>query len=320
MNEVETLPEVYETPQQITEIFPSDPVKALEVMGSLVEAVAKKCVGDRFIADIQGKQYPKVEWWTTVGASLGLFPVTEYSRRLDRPDEIAYEARVSVRRHGEVVTAAESICSTAEKRWDHADEYAIKSMAATRATGKAYRLGLSMLAVMANLEPTPAEEIPPGGFGQTQYVDTPFSRDTKVGGKGIHKDLAWKDVPKDYLGWAVSTDKDTKFKRFAQAELEARKEAPQNVPELSLFMKALPETSRYALLFDRYAVGTVDEMDPTQQEDLLAWFQAEADARVVYGRNKEEADTLIKSRFGTSYVMLSPDQMTELAELLKDAK
>lgn len=141
-----------------------DPGPALRTAEMIVSMVAKKCQGPKFIAPIQGKNYPKVEWWTTVGAVLGLFPREESNVRLDREGETAYQATVGVYRGDKLVTRASAICSSKEKRWGHSDEYALRSMAATRATGKAYRLGLSFLAVMAGLEATPAEEVPPGGF------------------------------------------------------------------------------------------------------------------------------------------------------------
>ncbi len=140
-------------------IFSKDPKEALAQMETIVATIASKCAGPRFISDIKGKQFPKVDWWTTIGGTLGLFPVTEWARRLDRPGEITYEARVSVKRFGQEITAGEAICSSLEKNWRNSDEYAIKSMSITRATGKAFRIGFSMLAVMAGLEPTPAEEI-----------------------------------------------------------------------------------------------------------------------------------------------------------------
>jgi len=168
-------PELIETqPSAVPVVFSRDPKQALAQMRDLVKDVAKECTGPNFISNIKGKQYPKVEWWTTVGASLGLFPVNEWAKRLDRDGEIVYEARVSVRNQGNVVTAAQSLCSSKEDNWHTEnkktgditpkDEHAIMSMAITRATSKSFRIGLSMLAVMAGLEPTPAEEIPPNGF------------------------------------------------------------------------------------------------------------------------------------------------------------
>ena len=142
------------------QLFSRSPKKALSQMQELVQVMSSKCQGKEFIAIINGKQYPKVEWWTTIAATLGLFPVVIYSRRLDREGELAYEARVEVRYGDRVVGAGEAMCSNKETRWSNADEYAIRSMSITRATGKCYRLPLSFLAVMAVLNPTPAEEIP----------------------------------------------------------------------------------------------------------------------------------------------------------------
>jgi len=143
-----------------TALFSNDPEQAFLEAQRIVNVVAQRCTGPGYLVNIRGKQYPKIEWWTTVSASLGLFPRTVYAKRLDRDDEVAYEARVEVHRNGVVIAAGEAMCSNLEQRWRNADEYAVKSMAITRASGKAYRIPLSFLAVMAGLEATPAEEIP----------------------------------------------------------------------------------------------------------------------------------------------------------------
>ena len=159
-----------------TALFSHDPEQAFIEAQRIVSVVAKRCTGPGYLVNIKGKQYPKIEWWTTVSASLGLFPQVVFAQRLDRDDEIAYEAKVAVYRHNQIVASGEAMCSNREERWSHADEYAIKSMAITRASGKAYRIPLSFLAVMAGLEATPAEEIPvvghsrqkPNGVGATE--------------------------------------------------------------------------------------------------------------------------------------------------------
>jgi hypothetical protein len=144
-----------------TALFSQDPERAYKEAQRLVSVVANRCTGPGYLVNIKGKQYPKIEWWTSVSASLGLFPRVLYSKRLDREDEIAYEAKVEVYRNGnQIVASGEAMCSNRESRWQGADEYAIKSMAITRASGKAYRIPLSFLAVMAGLEVTPAEEMP----------------------------------------------------------------------------------------------------------------------------------------------------------------
>ena len=143
-----------------TALFSHDPEQAFVEAQRIVSVVAQRCTGPGYLVNIRGKQYPKIEWWTTVSASLGLFPQVLFAQRLDREDEIAYEAKVAVYRQNQIVASGEAMCSSKEERWSHADEYAIKSMAITRASGKAYRIPLSFLAVMAGLEATPAEEIP----------------------------------------------------------------------------------------------------------------------------------------------------------------
>jgi len=163
----------------------TDPVEALERAERLVRAMAVRCTGERYIARISNRDYPKVDWWTTIGMVLGLFPVVITNRRLDRADELAYEATVEIHHRGRLITRGEALCSNAEARWKTADEYAIKSMAATRATGKAFRLGLSGLAVMAGLEPTPAEEM--------DGVRTPATRSR--GGDFWHSDHGYGSCP-----------------------------------------------------------------------------------------------------------------------------
>ena len=154
---------VIPTKQKGSALFSRSPKKAMAEMRELVQIMASQCTGAAFISEIRGKQYPKVEWWTTIGATLGLFPVVMYSRKLDRNSETVYEARVEVRHGDMVVAAGEAICCSQEDQWKDAPEYSIKSMAITRATGKAYRIPLSFLAVMAGLAPTNAEEIPVEG-------------------------------------------------------------------------------------------------------------------------------------------------------------
>ena len=149
-------------------LFSHDPERAYKEAQRLVSVVANRCTGPGYLVNIRGKQYPKIEWWTSVSASLGLFPRVLYSKRLDRDDEIAYEAKVEVHRNGQIIASGEAMCSNREERWRNADEYAIKSMSITRASGKAYRIPLSFLAVMAGLEVTPAEEMPP--VEQTQAI------------------------------------------------------------------------------------------------------------------------------------------------------
>jgi len=138
-------------------LFQGNPVAALVAAQSVISFMSEKCA--HLVLDMRGRKYPLVEWWTTVGSGLGLFPVEVSSTRLNRENEIVYESVVEVRRHGSVITRASAIASSKERASWTQNEFSIKSMATTRATGKAYRLPLGWLARLAGLEPTPADEM-----------------------------------------------------------------------------------------------------------------------------------------------------------------
>jgi len=76
-------------------------------------------------------------------------------------DQIGWEARVEARtRDGALVGAAESECLRAESKWADRDDYALRSMAQTRATSKALRQPLGFVVALAGYAVTPAEEMP----------------------------------------------------------------------------------------------------------------------------------------------------------------
>ena len=118
---------------------------------------------------ISGRKYVKCEGWTTMLAMLGVFPHVEYCRRIDDPkaevgEFICYEARVELRTmDGKAVGSGEAICSAKESNWSRRDEFTIKSMAQTRATGKAARNAFSWIMALAGYEATPSEEMPHDG-------------------------------------------------------------------------------------------------------------------------------------------------------------
>jgi hypothetical protein len=70
-------------------------------------------------------------------------------------------AEVNICRFGsnDIITKGVAICSNKEANKRQWDEYAILSMAQTRATGKAFRNLLSWLMKAAGFEATPAEEM-----------------------------------------------------------------------------------------------------------------------------------------------------------------
>lgn len=92
-----------------------------------------------------------------------------YSRRAGGglKEEITYdvdghdwEACVQVLTPDAVVAGrAEAMCSRSEATWAQRDEFAVRSMAETRAESRAYRRACGWIVKLAGYEPTPAEEM-----------------------------------------------------------------------------------------------------------------------------------------------------------------
>ena len=112
-------------------------------------------------SNIQGKQFVNVEGWQFAGAALGLMPIITNTQDLSNETTIKFMATCEVRNitSGSVVAVGIALCSNAEKTKRYFDEYAILSMAQTRAIGKAYRNLLAWLMKAAGFEATPAEEM-----------------------------------------------------------------------------------------------------------------------------------------------------------------
>ena len=133
------------------------PNEALQVASTLQTFVTER----KLTANIQGKNYPLVEAWQFAGSQLGLIPVVREVKNLSTDTELKYEAMVEVIRLTDsvVVSRGYAVCSNKENSKRRFDEYAIASMAQTRAVGKAYRNILAWLMKAAGFEATPAEEM-----------------------------------------------------------------------------------------------------------------------------------------------------------------
>jgi hypothetical protein len=122
----------------------------------------KRFVKDaHLVSNIKGKDYCNVEAWQMAGASLGLFPIITSVQDLSSEKEIKYMATCEVRSYqdNKLVSVGIAICSNKEGSKKFFDEYAILSMAQTRAVGKAFRNQLAWLMKAAGFEATPAEEM-----------------------------------------------------------------------------------------------------------------------------------------------------------------
>lgn len=117
-------------------------------------------VQNKLYTDIKGKNYVNVEGWQIAGAFTGVFPVVEKVENLSEGEIYKYRAEVSLYDQGGAkVGSGVAICTNKEAGKKNFDEYAVASMAQTRAVGKAFRMKIGWLLKIAGYETTPAEEM-----------------------------------------------------------------------------------------------------------------------------------------------------------------
>lgn len=115
---------------------------------------------------IKGKRFVNVEGWTTLAVMLGVIAREVCTVELDG----IYTATVELVRMSDqaVISRASAECGSPDELdkygkpvWSNRPRYARRSMAQTRATGKACRLAFSWIMSLAGYEVTPAEEMMP---------------------------------------------------------------------------------------------------------------------------------------------------------------
>lgn len=158
--------ELVHVDQPPTTLFRTDdPVEVVARATQVADALKGVLERQGLTSNIGGKQHVRVEGWTTLGAMVGVTAIPVWTRPLDgtapQGKTFGFEARVEARTlDGRVIGAADAMCTRNEGRWSKADDYAIRSMAQTRATSKALRGPLGFVVTLAGYEATPAEEIP----------------------------------------------------------------------------------------------------------------------------------------------------------------
>jgi len=151
-------------------VYGNRPAEVVQRATEAADALAAVIKAKKLFSSIQGKEYVRVEGWTTLAAMMGCLPKEVSSVRRD---DGTYEATVELVRmsDGVTMTRASAECGMDEPVWAKRPDYARRSMAATRATSKACRLAFSWVMVLAGFQPTPAEEIPHDSDGVVTRPD-----------------------------------------------------------------------------------------------------------------------------------------------------
>jgi hypothetical protein len=122
---------------------------------------------------------------------------------------VGWEARVEARtRSGEVVGAAEAECLTTESQWRNRHDYALRSMAQTRAASKALRLPLGFIVQLAGFNPTPADEMPQPAVSETESNTAKRAVLEATGGDRRMARALWADAAAAY-GYGPDQDLDS---------------------------------------------------------------------------------------------------------------
>lgn len=151
-----------------TGLLAMEPEEMVKFATRVANALKDIIVQQNLAVDLsRGKSppYVKVEGWITMGSLLGILPREDYAKELEGG---SFEAGVSLVRavDGRVVSGASSLCGVDEtdrygnSTWGNRPKFARRSMAITRATGKAYRLAFGWIMSLAGYNPTPLEEMP----------------------------------------------------------------------------------------------------------------------------------------------------------------
>ena len=194
------------------------PVALIQQASVIASELAKIIKAKNLSSRIQGKEFVHVEGWSTMGAMLGVLP-REVQGCTIRHEDGSYEATVELIRinDGAIFGSASALCGVDEKdrngksTWGNRAEYARRSMAVTRATGKAYRLGFSWIMALAGYEPTPAEEIVEGQYEERQPPKKQASRAPAKSNGG--------DTPEPAPHWIADDKVRKRFWAWARGDL-----------------------------------------------------------------------------------------------------
>jgi hypothetical protein len=146
--------ELYET-REPEEILARATADADILKRALREQGMIQRVGDR--------DHIKIEGWQTVGILRGVTAIPIWTRPIEPRSEEGHwgwECRVEAHSlSGQILGAGEAMVTRHEKRWASAEDYALRSMAQTRAQSKALKSVFAFVVTLAGYSPTPAEEM-----------------------------------------------------------------------------------------------------------------------------------------------------------------
>ena len=137
-----------------------EPESRLVLATKLATKLAEVVKRQHMYTAIGGRDYVHVDGWVLLGNLCGILP-REVSITEDELGNVFATVELIRLSDGQVCGGASSMVGSDEPTWNGRPRYARRSMAVTRATGKAFRLSLSWVMGLAGFASTPFEEMPP---------------------------------------------------------------------------------------------------------------------------------------------------------------
>lgn len=136
-------------------------INAPEKMVAMSKVLKEYVVKNKLYSNIKGKNYVHVEGWQFAGGLMGLFSKVSEVENLSSSSEYKWKATAEIinTKTNVVMATGFALCSSKEGSKKSFDEYAILSMAQTRAIGKGYRNLVGWVMKLAGYEGTPSEEM-----------------------------------------------------------------------------------------------------------------------------------------------------------------
>lgn len=133
----------------------SKPPEAVEMAGKLKNIILHQGL----YTVIKGKNYAHVDAWQLAGFLLKMNARVNEPKDLSNEKEIKWLCSAGIYSGDTLIETGYAICSSKEVNKKGFDEYAILSMAQTRAIGKAYRNKIGWIMKLAGYQATPSEEM-----------------------------------------------------------------------------------------------------------------------------------------------------------------
>lgn len=151
---------IYQTEQAIG-LLAQKPGEALAQAGEAAAALKAVIAMKPKPVIINGQQYLELEDWQTVARFYGLAARVVSTALVHLENVMGWEATADVVHvaTGKIISSGVGMCLNDEDRWGDRPLFQLRSMAQTRACGKAFRNCLAWVVVMAGYRPTPAEEM-----------------------------------------------------------------------------------------------------------------------------------------------------------------